>query len=135
MENTDLHPGLNALVTLRASGKAGAAVLNTTSEDITVPRGTRYGQAEIAQALDQANHRPGLNSLGKSDSQAERMAKDAKAASKAAKGQQIHLGKTAKDCSRQERVEWLKKQFKFATSPFLRTTSDLNKAIDVLLEF
>ena len=63
------------------------------------------------------------------------MAKDAKAASKAAKGQQIHLGNAAQDCSWQERIEWLKKQFKLATSPFLRATSDLNKAINVLLEF
>ena len=110
MESTDLHPGLNALVTLRASGKAGAAVLNTTSGDISVPRGTRYGQAEPAQALDQTSRGPGLNHFGKSHSHAKRMAKDAKAASKAAKGQQVLLGKAARDCSRPERIEWFKKR-------------------------
>ena len=85
--------------------------------------------------MDQVNRDPGLNHFGKSDSQAERMAKDAKAASKAAKGQQVLLGKAARECSRQERVEWLKKQFKLTSSPFLKTTVDLDKAVDVLLEF
>ena len=43
MDDTDLHPALNALVECDEQGEVTAAVLNTLDEEIVVKRGQRYG--------------------------------------------------------------------------------------------
>ena len=127
MDKTDLHPGLNALVHLRADGTLRAAVLNSTDHDVPVRRGTRYGHLEAAEAA--------VNGLGQSESQAQRMAKDAKAAAKTAKASQVPLPRGAAQCSTAERRDWLEAQYHLSNSPFLRNPVDLKAAEDVLLEF
>ena len=87
MDKTYLHPGLNALVYLQADGTLRAAVLNSTDQDVSLRRGTRYGHLEAAEAA--------IHSLGQSESQAQRMAKEAKAAAKTAKASQVSLPREA----------------------------------------
>ena len=65
-------------------------------EDITIPNGTRYGQVQPVEEVTPTKE-GGLHHLGQSESQAERMAKNAKAASLAAKGEQVLMSKAAND--------------------------------------
>ena len=71
----------------------------------------------------------------RSESQAQRMAKEAKAAAKTAKASQVPLPRGAAQCSTAERRAWLEAQYHLSSSPFLRNPVDLKAAEDVLLEF
>jgi hypothetical protein len=43
-ERLDLHPWLNAIATVRSDGTVSAAIMNTTTDDIVVPKGMHYGR-------------------------------------------------------------------------------------------
>ena len=128
MHKTDLHPGLNAIVTCQ-NGQTTAAVLNTTGHSKVIRAGTRYG------LLTPHDLPKGCYTMGHSESQAQRMADRAKEAAKARKGLGIPLPRDPKECDLQEREDWVMEQFQLKKSPFLQNPEDLRQAVDVLVEF
>ena len=138
MQRTDLHPWLNAVVDTDKDGRCVAAVLNTSDEDIKIPKGLKYGTLTKTCLTSEETEFPwricNLSRSEKNESQAKKMAQAAKDAHEKQK-QSFDLGKPAAECSIQERKQWLIKQFKLDESPFLKIRKDFDNAVNVLLEF
>ena len=59
MEKTDLHPWLNAITELRPDGSALVGVMNSQPHEITVRKGTHYGEVTAICGARDAAHQPG----------------------------------------------------------------------------
>ena len=110
MEQTDLHPGLSAVLRFDKDGMTWAAVQNSRREAITVPAGTAYGVAELCRVPRPDNK----DDKAKEDLKAEMRSKA--------------FSKYTPDQQR----EFLVRCFRLDESPFLTDEKELWKAAEFL---
>ena len=156
MNNTDLHPALNAIVSCNDDGIIYAGVLNTLSEDIIIPQDMRYGSATSACYLRDPQHDQPLcghvgladkdrtRPVSKSDRKREYIRQFTATAKKHDTAKRAKMTKidgntvpTTKidDYTEDQKKEWIFNHFQLGTSPFLDTPVKLHAAIALLLEF
>ena len=58
MSQTNCHPWLNAMVTPEVDGHVRLGVMNTTSDAIRIPAGTKYGSFKLACSMDEQARYP-----------------------------------------------------------------------------
>ena len=157
MDNTDLHPMLNALSNCDSEGCVKAAAMNTRNEAITIRKGQRYGTFTRLCDNDEwdsvpwrmAAMEPVRNGRGRQKSNPadpgraretrqskhaeyiKRFAASAKAAAEAKAAAPPTKDPTTFSIA--ERRTWLIEQFKLKDSPFLQTPENLRDAVDALL--
>ena len=59
MERFNVHPVLNAIVSVDPQGYTWTSVLNTLSEDITIPSGARFGKFTLTCSAEEQEQYPG----------------------------------------------------------------------------
>ena len=108
MEQTDLHPWLNTITTIQADGNMLVGVMNTQPYDITLTKGTQYGEATATCAWGEASKHSGKIATLQAGKTGDRTKKEE--------------GPTKTDLQR------LMDTFRLAESPMLKTSEDIAKA-------
>jgi transposase InsO family protein len=150
---TEGHPALNIANRCDEEGITYSSVLNSTSNDLTLSAGTRYGTCEEVDLLESkkefefkipAKTRPRLRAA------AARIAAVGRAAVEKAIARSAPTGRTTAAADMDEsakfkddpahwpkerREKWLLEKFQLKDKPCLRTPQALRQALDLLLSF
>ena len=131
MHRTNLHPARNVLVTVKDCNLIGT-VLNSTPDEIFLPKHARFGLARLVCAADAANQFPSRIPVGNImsvDSSPETPSLLEKA-----KEESWAKGPTNPSNFR-IRVKLLDQQFQLSQSPYLSNAKDKHQALRLLLQF
>ena len=131
MNNTDLHPWVNALVSPSPTGHLKVGVMNTTGEPITIRAQTNYGNLTLACDSQQQTRYPWRIAVLKPKRVDEQKVKPQ---TETPSHTSFLAGPTTKE-NRQKRVNFLIKEFQLQDNALLGTTDLQLKAADLLLRF
>ena len=123
MEKHDLHPWLRTAVHCNSSGIFSVGIMNTLDEDITLPKGTRYGSFTLSTD-DQTKHPWRVSLISKQAAQPEPVSDP---------GDPVLQGPTT-DANRQARRRLIIDSFKLKNNPLLSDPSHFEQAVQLLLD-
>ena len=119
MAKTDLHPWVGAMVDIEPGGQVVAGVMNTSDQPVLLHADTRYGTLTKCGTMAQWQKDP--------DTVCAITAPCAEAAS-------AETPQETDPRTRKEKVQWLTEQFKLNESPFLKSASNMQRAVQLLLD-
>jgi len=133
MTKTDLHPWLNALVTIDQHGNTYGGVMNSTMEPIQLKAGMRFGSIAAVRP-DAAEADLCVMETG-SEAAAVGQGQLAAGHKLSAIKEERESHKSVKFKSRKEKEEWVIENFKLKESSVLRTKEEFNRAVQLLVSY
>ena len=140
MDKTDLVPVLNAVVAPQPGGRLIGAVLNSSDRPITLPKDIRFGTytplKSICEVVLQKPQAPQNVLVAPPSTKQQRQEFVTKLMQKAKATKKTESASQSAACTNnQEKRSWIISQFNLDKCECLKNPTDLNKAVDLLLEF
>jgi transposase InsO family protein len=141
MGATSLHPGVNSIVCANSGGQFGAVVLNTFPKDIVIKKGQRYGTlVKTCNSIQQLKKFPWRictleGPKSKKKKKEEYIAEFLKKSKQKKEEDKSTPLLNPNKLPISKRRLWLQKEFGLLENRLLRSSSKLDKATNVLMEF
>ena len=119
MNNTDLHPWVNALATPLEDGTIRVGILNTTNKTVVIKPQTRYGSLQLACDIKQQDRYPWRIGMIQPNADSRSPVTDEPTTKVNAK----------------KRLAFLLKEFKLSSNPLLDSVEKQTRAAELLLKY